>query len=97
MNLAAQTETALLVKQLSNQVEYLTEKVDAIGRSTSRRERIIVAAEEFGNVFDDSLLAQAISDDLSDHHLDSLMHLLAATGHRRAADTWESFNRPDTN
>jgi hypothetical protein len=94
-------ESALNLLMLSNcklqdDMTALGSQVKELVAMNRRRERLLVAADRFAQVFDDAGLAYDEGDRLSDRQMDALTHLLRSAGHEVAADTWESHRVPDS-
>jgi hypothetical protein len=94
-------ETSLTMIMLSNarlqdDVNALSDQMKELVAMNRRRERLVMAAQRFAQVFDDAGLAYDEGDRLSDQQMSALTALLKSAGHEVAADTWESFHVPDS-
>lgn len=81
--------------QLQDDVKYLGDQVNELVVLNRRRERLVVAAQHFAQVFDDPGLAYDEGDRLNDQQMCALTAVLRSAGHGGAADTWESHQVPD--
>jgi hypothetical protein len=94
-------ESALNLLMLSNcklqdDMTALGGQVKELVAMSRRRERLVIAAQRFAQVFDDAGLAYDEGDRLNDRQMSALTALLRTAGHEVAADTWESHQVPDS-
>jgi hypothetical protein len=94
-------ETSLRMLMLSNvrlhdDVNALSDQMKELVAMNRRRERLVITAQRFAQVFDDAGLAYDEGDRLSDDQMSALTELLRSAGHQVAADTWESHHVPDS-
>ncbi|WP_340376628.1 hypothetical protein U5640_16920 [Streptomyces sp. SS7] len=80
---------------LHEDMNALSGQVKELVATSRRRELVVVAAQHFADVFDDTGLAYDEGDRLNDRQMQALTEVLRAAGHHKGADAWQSYAVPD--
>ncbi|MFE5009789.1 hypothetical protein ACFRJ3_34985 [Streptomyces sp. NPDC056696] len=82
--------------RLQDDMKALGDQVKELHQMNRRRERLVIAAQCFAQVFDDAGLAYDEGERLNDQQMSALTALLRTAGHEVAADTWLGHHVPDS-